>query len=50
MSISSPDKYQFIVADASESFSLMTYDMNKMRFDTIAADLGLRSLYTGRNI
>ena len=47
MSIYSPDKYQFIVGDASESFSLMSYDMNKMRFDTLAADLGLRSLYTG---
>lgn len=48
MSIANTKDNRLIVGDASESFSLISYDANKMRFDTLAADLSLRSLYTGK--
>jgi hypothetical protein len=40
-----PNSYIIIVGDIHESFTMMEYEPQKTRFEPVAADLTLRSLY-----
>jgi hypothetical protein len=38
-----------VVGDINESFNLMEYDKIKKRFEVVAVDIALRTLYKGKN-
>jgi hypothetical protein len=39
-----------VVGDINESFNLMEYDKTKKRFEVVAVDIALRTLYKGKYI